>query len=226
MVTKRWICGGGQMSGHGSVKNSKEEQISASTVTSPSERAKSDQSLSEEAFFKDKIVEKHEQPKADEAKNEAQWARIEKNFRTSAAAPEDIEDWAIVVDDSPTSLTVVAGILKSLNLGVHTFRNPVAALKFLKDANPKDVAKILMVFSDLEMPEMDGIDFMRELRKSPQTEKLPFILVSGSIERKYIARLSANRPDGIVIKPFSSKLIVDQVMKALVARQKHASHPT
>lgn len=198
-----------------------EASQSSKATTISSDAQKSEAMTAGETFFRDKLVERNESAKTPGESAEDQWTRVAKNVGKSAAAPDDIEDWAVVVDDSPASLTVIAGILKSLNIGVHTFREPVSALKFLKEASEKEVGKILIFFSDLDMPKMDGIDYLRELKKSPRTQNIPFVLVSGSIERKYLPRLSMNRPDGIVIKPFSAGLIVDQVMKATVARQKH-----
>lgn len=183
--------------------------------------AAGEKSASEHNFFKDKLVENQaETGSPSQEGQEEQWALIAKNVSKSAAASEDIEDWAIVVDDSPTSIKVLATTLKSLNLGVHAFRDAPSALTFLKDASEKVIGKVLIVFSDLEMPGMDGVEFLCQLRNSARTEKVPFVLVSGAIERKALSRMTAFRPDGIVVKPFDGKLIVDHVMKALIARQK------
>ena len=71
----------------------------------------------------------------------------------------------VVVDDEPLALEILDGYLKRID-NVHSvslFTNTREALRFLQD-QPVDV-----LFLDIEMPEMTGIEFLKELTDPPLT---------------------------------------------------------
>lgn len=69
----------------------------------------------------------------------------------------------IIIDDEPLGRDLVESFAKEVSylniLGV--FENPVAALFFLEE-NPVD-----LIFSDIEMPKINGLDFIRTLEDPP-----------------------------------------------------------
>ncbi|WP_316802976.1 LytTR family DNA-binding domain-containing protein [Pedobacter nototheniae] len=68
----------------------------------------------------------------------------------------------VIIDDEPLARDVVESFAKSvpfLNV-LATYENPVEALLFIKD-NDVDV-----VFSDIEMPKLNGLEFVRALGNS------------------------------------------------------------
>lgn len=69
----------------------------------------------------------------------------------------------IIIDDEPLGRDVVESFAKEVSylniLGI--FENPVTALSFLEE-NPVD-----LVFSDIEMPKINGLDFLRTLENPP-----------------------------------------------------------
>jgi len=68
---------------------------------------------------------------------------------------------------------VLAEIVEHEGLKQRNFENGELALEALK-SNPDDV---ILVISDIKMPEMDGIQFLRQARESfPET---PFVIASG-----------------------------------------------
>jgi len=138
------------------------------------------------------------------------------------APNESIEQWALVVDDSPTVLTVLTGILKSVNIGTHAHRSATSALKFIKDAPEAELKKITMVLSDFQMPEMTGLDFLREIRNDARLKHLPFVVISGIVERPLLAQFASLGVVGYVVKPFKAQAILDRIMQIEVARQKQA----
>ena len=71
----------------------------------------------------------------------------------------------VVVDDEPLALEILDGYLKRID-NVHSislFTNAREALRFLQN-QPVDV-----LFLDIEMPEMTGIEFLKELTDPPLT---------------------------------------------------------
>ena len=81
----------------------------------------------------------------------------------------------LAVDDEPRTLRVVARLLEQAHMYCHTVSSGDAALALLKDSREVDV-----VVSDLRMPSMDGIEFLRTLRRVYVDRPwLQVILVSG-----------------------------------------------
>lgn len=139
---------------------------------------------------------------------------------SSAVSEEPIEEWAVVVDDSPTVLVVLTGILKSLNIGVHSFRSPLKALQFMREAPEKDFNKISMVLSDFQMPDMNGLEFLHVIRSEAKLKHLPFVVVSGIVEKALLAQFASLGVTGYVVKPFKAQAIIDRIMQVNIARQK------
>lgn len=153
------------------------------------------------------------------ATQRAGWPEIEKRIRMSAADPKDIEDWAVIVDDSTTSLLVIANVLKSLCIGIHPFIDATEALKFLRNSEENEYKKIFGVFSDLEMPGMDGIKFLQQIRGDEKLKDLPFIVASGHRDRKMIRQVAALKIQGYIMKPFNSEAVVEKVMSLKLAQK-------
>ncbi|MCL9682712.1 HAMP domain-containing protein [Legionella maioricensis] len=79
----------------------------------------------------------------------------------------------LIVDDDYRNIFALAGVLEVYQMNVLTAENGKVAIEILK-ANP-DVDIVLM---DIMMPEMDGYEAMREIRKNPKFKKLPIIAVT------------------------------------------------
>jgi two-component SAPR family response regulator len=79
----------------------------------------------------------------------------------------------LIVDDEPDISSLFKMILEENNeFMVHSFTDPLLALKNFKP----DLYDLILV--DIKMPEMDGLDFYREMRKIDKKVKLCFITAS------------------------------------------------
>ncbi|HKI30967.1 MAG TPA: HAMP domain-containing protein [Gemmataceae bacterium] len=79
----------------------------------------------------------------------------------------------LIVDDDMRNIFALSTVLEEHDMVIASADNGRDAIKILQ-AQP-DVDIVLM---DIMMPEMDGIDTMREIRKIPQLKKLPIIAVT------------------------------------------------
>jgi CheY-like chemotaxis protein len=79
-----------------------------------------------------------------------------------------------VIDDQPVSRTLIARLLKDLDheLDVKPFANPADALAFLQETRPA------LIVTDYRMPGMDGVEFVKALRKLESTKRTPIVLVT------------------------------------------------
>jgi CheY-like chemotaxis protein len=79
----------------------------------------------------------------------------------------------LIVDDDMRNIFALSTVLEEHDMVIVSADNGRDAIKILH-AQP-DVDVVLM---DIMMPEMDGIDTMREIRKAPSLKSLPIIAVT------------------------------------------------
>jgi len=78
----------------------------------------------------------------------------------------------LVVDDSTTVRKFVAASLNMKGFRVVTAADGVEALERMP------AEKFDLIITDLNMPDMDGFEFIRTLRESPEYREIPIIVLS------------------------------------------------
>ncbi len=120
----------------------------------------------------------------------------------------------LVVDDSPMNREVCDHILRAQGASTALAESGQAALHRLR-SHPDAYAAILM---DIQMPEMDGIETTRQIRKEPCWKSLPIIaLTAGAITEGRQQALDAGM-NVFLTKPIDPP----QLLRAL---QRHIQHP-
>ena len=107
----------------------------------------------------------------------------------------------MIVDDSSTMRKIIKRVLRQAEIAVDNILeagNGVEALEQLT-ANP-DVALIL---SDVNMPEMNGIDLVKKVREAHQKESLPVIMVTTEGGQAMVDSAMESGANGYVTKPFT-----------------------
>ncbi|RZA26674.1 MAG: hybrid sensor histidine kinase/response regulator [Proteobacteria bacterium] len=84
----------------------------------------------------------------------------------------------LVVDDSFTTRILEKSILEAKGYNVSVATDGLEALAFLK------AHEVDLIISDVEMPRMDGLTLLREVRSMPRTAKTPVIMVSSRDTRE------------------------------------------
>jgi len=79
-----------------------------------------------------------------------------------------------------------------------------------------------LVLTDIHMPTMDGLEFIRELRKNPGYEETPIYVLTSDGSRDRLAEGRAAGATAWVIKPPNLPLLVDAIVKATASRR-HSS---
>lgn len=103
----------------------------------------------------------------------------------------------LVVDDSSSvRLFLKAGLMKE-GFIVETAGNGRDALDIIDGFNPH------LVISDLMMPELDGAELLRFLRKSEKFESLPVIIMSSLSDKPVMRRLMREGAATFLVKPFT-----------------------
>ena len=123
----------------------------------------------------------------------------------------------VVVDDDIHIHAVVARLLEREGFVVHCFDRPSAVLKALAG----DHADAAVLLTDLEMPEMDGIGLLREVRE--RMPRLPVIFMTGQGTVKSAVEAMRLGAYDFMLKPLQPPdILVAAVRRALEYRQLQA----
>jgi two-component system, chemotaxis family, chemotaxis protein CheY len=116
----------------------------------------------------------------------------------------------LVVDDSESIREVVSSGLIKAGYHVVVGVNGQHALEMLGKAGPFD-----LVITDLNMPIMDGISFLREMRNLDAYKYLPVLILTTESQaaKKEEARLAG--ATGWIIKPFVHEKLITVVKKVI-----------
>ncbi len=130
--------------------------------------------------------------------------------KDEAASPEEDDDEAtfafshaaqvLVVDDNPINVLLMQEVLESYGAQVTTAESGEEAVK-LALAHPFD-----LIFMDIQMPEMDGLEAAGRLRQAQITS--PIIAFSANAYKDDIAKSLQAGMDDHLCKPFTSRELV------------------
>ncbi len=118
----------------------------------------------------------------------------------------------VVVDDDRVIRFLLEGILQT-RYDVKSFDHAVDAFEYIKENAPD------MIISDLNMPDMDGIELRQALNDIPEGEMIPFIFLSGdekSATKQYINNLGI---DDYLVKPVDKEKLVSVIERLLLRSQ-------
>jgi len=113
----------------------------------------------------------------------------------------------MIVDDSATVRKFVAASLTMQGFTVVAACDGMDALEKLPSGT------FDLVITDLNMPNMDGFEFIRSLRDNPQYRDLPVIILSSLGDRDSMAAGQALGVKSYLMKPFSLEKIQYEVSK-------------
>ncbi|MDH4561065.1 chemotaxis protein CheV [Pseudomonas sp. BN411] len=123
----------------------------------------------------------------------------------------------LLVDDSSVALTQLRETLSQLGMRMHMAGDGLKALKMLKawaDSGVDMTEKLLMIFTDAEMPEMDGYRLTTEIRNDPRLRDLYVVLhtsLSGSFNDAMVKKVGCDN----FLSKFQPDKLVDVVLDRL-----------
>lgn len=124
----------------------------------------------------------------------------------------------LLVDDSNVALTQLRETLSQLGIRTHSASDGLKALNLLKkwaDTGEVMTDKLLMIFTDAEMPEMDGYRLTTEIRNDPRLRDLYVVMhtsLSGSFNDAMVKKVSCDN--------FLSKFQPDKLVDVVADRLK------
>ena len=121
----------------------------------------------------------------------------------------------LLIDDEPAVAQALALVLNVLQFEVTAETSPRRALELLASTHPA------CVLCDLKMPELTGLDVLRELRRI--RADLPFVLMSAHATRADIERASAEGANAFLPKPFTPTELLRVLTELKIPKSKAPS---
>lgn len=115
----------------------------------------------------------------------------------------------LVVDDDPDLLRLVSLLLQRINVDVTTAESATIAAQYLMQTLPD-----LMIL-DLMMPEISGMDFLRQLRSHPAYDPMPVLVLSAIIDPEQIRLALDEGADRYLTKPYIAHNLLSVVQEML-----------
>jgi two-component system, chemotaxis family, chemotaxis protein CheY len=115
----------------------------------------------------------------------------------------------LVVDDFPTMRKIVKTVLKQLGYSNITEAEDGAEGLGILKAN----SGIQFVVSDWNMPNMTGIELLKEVRSNPKLKHLPFLMVTAEADKENIVEAVKSGVSNYIVKPFNAATMKEKIEK-------------
>jgi chemosensory pili system protein ChpA (sensor histidine kinase/response regulator) len=113
----------------------------------------------------------------------------------------------MVVDDSVSVRTVVSRLMERQGWQVRTAKDGVEAMGLLHDHRPD------VIILDVEMPRMNGYEFMSSMRAQPDCRDTPVIMLTSRGSKKHRDKAQALGVSGFMTKPYDDEAFVGLVQQ-------------
>lgn len=114
----------------------------------------------------------------------------------------------LVLDDEKSICLLLENFL-SQDYDVFTFNEGVNALEWLEENLPD------LIISDIQMPNMDGFEFLSKVRHRGFTKHTPFIMLSARSESSERIKCYKQGGQDYLVKPFNPEELEELVKKNL-----------
>jgi two-component system, chemotaxis family, chemotaxis protein CheY len=125
----------------------------------------------------------------------------------------------LVVEDSASTRSLVRAILED-----PAFAGAVGAVEIVEAQSGFDAMRLLprarydLIITDINMPDVNGLELIHFIRKSPQYRTTPLVIISTQATERDVERGRKLGADAYVPKPFSAELLRGTCEKLLIAQ--------
>ena len=119
----------------------------------------------------------------------------------------------IMIVDDDSAIRALLRIILHKHFEIREASNGIEALQKLQEGTLPD-----LLILDLEMPQMDGYELLRQLKASGFFQGIPAVVLSGNNDEAYRERCLRLGADAFLPKPFDPRQIFQIVAEQLSAR--------
>jgi diguanylate cyclase len=124
----------------------------------------------------------------------------------------------LVIEDQELVRSVIVAFIATAKFQVLEAADGMTGVQIAKERLPD------LILCDVEMPKMDGFRVLVELRKNPDTAKIPFIFLTGRGERPDVRKGMNLGADDYLTKPFTRVELLRAIDARLLKRASMADH--
>ncbi len=118
----------------------------------------------------------------------------------------------VVAEDDAVCRKIVVELSRKVADDVIQFRNGRSTWEFLQDNDAVD-----LLVTDVQMPEMDGLELIGRLRSDPRFRGLPVIIVSGKVGARDVRTFLEQGATAFLPKPVPHDQLLDYLHRYLGA---------
>jgi two-component system sensor histidine kinase/response regulator len=159
--------------------------------------------------------------------------KLDKTIPKRVLFKEDLSSKSVlVIDDNETARLIIEDMLIAMSLKVTALESAEKGLQAIINAD-KEGAPFDMIFVDWHMPPgMNGIEFVRALKKLIISKKPPCILVTGYAKDDVINEATIEGIEHVIAKPINASLLFETILSVFNlhatehhVQKTHSSHP-
>jgi two-component system chemotaxis response regulator CheY len=116
----------------------------------------------------------------------------------------------LIVDDFSTMRRIVRNLLKEIGfVNAEEAEDGAIALNMLK------ATKFDFVGSDINMPNMNGLELLKNIRADDTLKGIPVLMVTAEAKKEDIVAAAQGGASGYIVKPFTKATLEEKVQKIL-----------
>jgi len=112
----------------------------------------------------------------------------------------------LIVDDSMTMRRFLRSLVEPVAAHIDDAENGAKALEALATKGPFDLALV-----DWDMPVMNGLELVKQVRANPRLESLKVIMVTAKTSMEDLARAMLSGADDYLMKPLTEEMVLDKL---------------
>jgi two-component system chemotaxis response regulator CheY len=121
----------------------------------------------------------------------------------------------LVVDDFSTMRRIVRNLLKEIGYAnVEEAEDGAVAIQKLKSG------KFNFIVTDINMPNMNGFELLRQVRADPDLKEIPVLLVTAEAKKEDIINAAQCGASGYIVKPFTKATLEEKFTKIIEKMKK------
>lgn len=116
----------------------------------------------------------------------------------------------LIVDDFASMRRIIKGTLKSIG-----FSNFIEAEDGILALKTLEKEKIDLIISDWIMPNMNGLEFLKAVKKDDRFKGIPFIMVTAEGQKGNVLEAINAGVSNYIVKPFTPETLQSKLKKVL-----------
>ena len=118
----------------------------------------------------------------------------------------DLSMKVLVVDDFATMRRIIKNVLRQIGFTqILEADDGSTALGVLKEN------KVDLIISDWNMPQMNGLDLLKAVRKEEPTKVIPFVMVTAEAQKDNVLQAVQAGVSNYIVKPFTADAVKEKL---------------